>query len=107
MNESEIKQPTLSIGRAYTAEEAAAFLGLNVRTFNERVREGMLFPIWPSGERRYSGYAIARLLGWPLTDDPLDYVPAPPPGMSLDDEVTVRATLRELIGRTEEMEIIR
>ncbi len=67
--------PALSIGRGYTAEEAAAILGISTRTLNERVREGYIKPIFHAGERRYSGYALARLLGWPLTDDPRDYLP--------------------------------
>lgn len=67
--------PVLNIGRGYTAEEAAAILGISTRTLNERVREGYIKPIFYAGERRYSGYALARLLGWPLTDDPRDYLP--------------------------------
>lgn len=67
--------PALSIGRGYTAEEAAAILGISTRTLNERVREGHIKPIFHAGERRYSGYALAQLLGWPLTDDPRDYMP--------------------------------
>ena len=67
--------PVLSIGRGYTAEEAAAILGISTRTLNERVREGYIKPIFHAGERRYSCYALARLLGWPLTDDPRDYLP--------------------------------
>ena len=53
----------LSIGRAYSKVEAASLLNMNVRTFNRRVAEGMISPIWPRGERRFSGYAIAKLLG--------------------------------------------
>ena len=67
--------PVLSIGRGYTAEEAAAILGISTRTLNERVREGYIKPIFHAGERRYSGYSLARLLGWPLSDDPRDYLP--------------------------------
>ena len=67
--------PTLSIGRGYTAEEAAAILGISTRTLNERVRQGYLQPIFHAGERRYSGYALAKLLGWPLSDDPRDFMP--------------------------------
>ena len=67
--------PALDIGRAYTAAEAAAILRLGTSSFNERVREGCLKPIFPKGERRYSGYALARVLGWPLSDDPRDYLP--------------------------------
>ena len=68
--------PELSIGRAYTATEAAAILGLGKSSFNERVREGMIKPIFPGGERRYSGYLLARLLDWPLSDEPRDYMPS-------------------------------
>ena len=67
---------SLSIGRAYTAAEAATFLNMDVRTFNKRVSEGMIKPIWPLGERRFSGFLIAKLLGWPLTDDVKDYLPS-------------------------------
>lgn len=67
--------PELTIGRAYTAVEAAAILGMSKSAFNERVREGRIRPIFENGERRFSGYVLARLLGWPLTDDPRDYMP--------------------------------
>ena len=68
--------PALSIERAYRADEAAAILGISTRTLNDRVRQGYIQPIFQAGERRYSGFAIARLLGWPLTDDPRDYMPS-------------------------------
>ena len=67
--------PALDIGRAYTAAEAATILGLGKSSFNERVREGRIKPVFPDGERRYSGYILARILGWPLSDDPRDYLP--------------------------------
>lgn len=67
--------PDLSIGRAYKAEEAAAILRIALSTFNDRVREGRIKPVFDVGERRYSGYVLARLLGWPLSDDPRDYLP--------------------------------
>ena len=67
--------PTLDIGRAYSAGEAAAILGIMTYVLNERVREGRLKPVFDSGDRRYSGYVLAQLLGWPLSDDPLDYLP--------------------------------
>ena len=66
--------PTLDIGRAYSANEAAAILGVTVAVLNERVREGQVEPVFSTGDRRYSGYALARLLGWPLSDNPLDYM---------------------------------
>ena len=74
MNKSDQEIPALEIGRAYTAAEAAAMLGLGKSSFNERVREGRIKPVFSEGERRFSGYVLARLLGWPLTDDPRDYV---------------------------------
>lgn len=55
--------PALSIERAYRADEAAAILGISTRTLNDRVRQGYIQPIFHVGERRYSGFAIARLLG--------------------------------------------
>ena len=67
--------PTLDIGRAYSASEAAAILGITTYVLNERVREGLLKPVFETGDRRYSGYALAQLLGWPLSGDPRDYLP--------------------------------
>ena len=67
--------PTLDIGRAYSAGEAAAILGITTYVLNERVREGLLKPVFENGDRRYSGYALAQLLGWPLGDNPHDYLP--------------------------------
>ena len=69
----------LDIGRAYNACDAAAILGITPYVLNERVREGWLKPIFGTGDRRYSGYALARLLGWPLSDDPRDYLPGGAP----------------------------
>ena len=60
--------PLLDIGRAYSANDTAAILDLTVGVLNERVREGQITPIFPTGDRRYSGYALAKLLGWPLSD---------------------------------------
>ena len=65
----------LSIGRAYSATDAADLLDMDIRTFNRRVSEGMLEPLWSLGSRRFSGFDIARLLHWPLSDDAKDYVP--------------------------------
>ena len=70
----------LNIGRAYTDRETARFLGISVFVLNNRVRDGELKPIFESGDRRYSGYTIARILGWPLSADPRDYMPATPVG---------------------------
>ena len=65
-----VSLPSLDIGRAYCAKDAAIILGVTEATFNERVREGLIKPVLESGDRRYSGYMLARLLGWPLSDDP-------------------------------------
>ena len=70
----------LDIGRAYSAEDAAHFLGVNVFVLNQRVREGKVKPVFDTGDRRYSGYVLARLLDWPLSEDPRDYVPSTPCG---------------------------
>ena len=72
-------QVILEIGRAYSAENAACFLGITVFVLNQRVREGQLQPVFNTGDRRYSGYVLARLLGWPLSDDPRDYMPRKDP----------------------------
>ena len=68
-----VVSPTLDIGRAYSAKEAAAILGVTESTFNERVREGLVKPVFDSGDRRYSGYVLAKLLGWP--DKLQEYMP--------------------------------
>ena len=72
--------PSLDIGRAYNASDAAAILGITPYVLNERVREGLLKPVFENGDRRYSGYALAQLLGWPLGSDPRDYPPGRRPG---------------------------
>ena len=61
--------PTLDIGRAYGANDAAAILGITTYVLNERVKEGWIKPLFETGDRRYSGYALAQLLGWPLKDN--------------------------------------
>ena len=63
-----VVSPTLDIGRAYNAKEAAAILGITPYVLNERVREGWIKPMFETGDRRYSGYALAQLLGWPLAN---------------------------------------
>ena len=63
-----VVSPTLDIGRAYNAKEAAAILGITPYVLNERVREGWIKPMFETGDRRYSGYALAQLLGWALAD---------------------------------------
>ena len=73
------ERPVLEIGRAYSAEDAGYFLGITVFVLNQRVREGQILPIFHAGDRRYSGYMIARLLGWPLSDNPQDYMPGKDP----------------------------
>ena len=72
--------PTLDIGRAYSATDAARILGITPYVLNERVREGWIKPIFSTGDRRYSGYVLAQLLGWPLSDIPRDDPPAAPSG---------------------------
>ena len=65
-----IVSPTLDPGRAYNATDAAAILGITPYVLNERVREGLIKPIFETGDRRYSGYVLAQILGWPLGDNP-------------------------------------
>ena len=65
----------LDIGRAYPANETAEFLGITVFVLNQRVRQGLIKPVFPDGDRRYSGFVIAKLLGWSLSEDPRDYMP--------------------------------
>ena len=71
--------PTLDVGRAYNATDAAAILGITPYVLNERVREGLIKPIFETGDRRYSGYVLAQLLGWPLKDNLLSDLSAPVP----------------------------
>ena len=82
--------PVLNIGRAYSAEDAAAILGIRGSVLNERVREGLLKPIFVQGDRRYSGYVLAGLLGWPLSEDPSDYIPKPERGDGVNGHRKVR-----------------
>ena len=72
--------PTLDIGRAYSATDAAAILGITPYVLNERFREGLIKPIFETGDRRYSGYVLAQLLGWPLDDIPRQELPGDPSG---------------------------
>ena len=65
-----VVSPTLDVGRAYNATDAAAILGITPYVLNERVREGFIKPIFETGDRRYSGYVLAQILGWPLGDNP-------------------------------------
>ena len=58
---------SLDVGRAYNSNEAAAILGITSYVLNERVRQGLIKPMFEMGDRRYSGYALARLLGWPVS----------------------------------------
>ena len=44
------------------------FSGITPYVLNERVREGWIKPMFETGDRRYSGYALAQLLGWPLAE---------------------------------------
>ena len=70
--------PTLDIGRAYSATDAAGILGITTYVLNERVKEGWIKPLFETGDRRYSGYALAQLLGWPLKDNLRQELPAAP-----------------------------
>ena len=63
-----VVSPTLDIGRAYNAKGAAAILRITPYVLNERVREGSVKPMFETGDRRYSGYVLAQLLGSPLAD---------------------------------------
>ena len=71
--------PTLDIGRAYSATAAAEILGITTYVLNERVKEGWIKPLFETGDRRYSGYVLAKLLGWPLKDNLLSDLSAPVP----------------------------
>ena len=71
--------PKLDIGRAYSAKDAAAILGVAASVLNERVRQGLIAPVFSVGDRTYSGYTLAKLLGWPLSDNPQDYMPGREP----------------------------
>ena len=74
-----VVSPTLDIGRAYSANDAAAILGITAAVLNERVRDGQVQPVFNTGDRRYSGYVLAKLLGWPLSENPQDYMPRKDP----------------------------
>ena len=65
---------TLDIGRAYPAGEAAAIFDVTVEVLDGWVREGLIKPVFPDGDRSYSGFVIAKLLGWPLSEDSRDYM---------------------------------
>ena len=73
-----VVSPTLDIGRAYSATDAAAILGITPYVLNERAREGWIKPLFETGDRRYSGYVLAKLLGWPLGDIFRHDLPAAP-----------------------------
>ena len=88
--------PTLDIGRAYSATDAAAILGITPYVLNERFREGLIRPIFETGDRRYSGFALAQLLGWPLSDIPRDDLPAAPSGRT---SVAFRPRRRGAVAR--------
>ena len=74
-----LDEPVLRLDRTYSAAEAAQIIGIKVSAFNEKVRRGCISPIPVPGARRFSGFTLAQLLGWPLTDDPRDYMPRPEP----------------------------
>ena len=68
--------PSLTnIYRFYSAGETADKFAATVEALDERVREGFIQPLFLNGEVMFSGFAIAKLLGWPLSDDPLDFLP--------------------------------
>ena len=87
--------PKLDIGRAYSAKDAAAILGIAASVLNERVRQGLITPVFPTGDRTYSGYTLAKLLGWPLSDNPQDYMPGREPA----EPVRVRRRRRPVVVR--------
>ena len=45
---------------------------------NQRVKEGQIKPVFDTGDRRYSGFVITGLLGWPLGDGPRNTFPGRP-----------------------------
>ena len=63
LSSSAVISPTLDIGRAYSASDAAAILGITPYVLSERVREGWIKPMFETGDRRYSGYVLVQLLG--------------------------------------------
>ena len=65
---------TLDVHRFYSAIETAERFGATLEALDEWVREGFIQPVFLEGESRYSGFVIAQILGWPLSDDPLDYL---------------------------------
>ena len=73
-----VVSPSLDIGRAYSATAAAEILGITTYVLNERVKEGWIKPLFETGDRRYSGYALAQLFGWPLKDNLRQELPAAP-----------------------------
>ena len=66
---------TLNIFRFYSAGETAEIFAATEEALDEWVRGGFIKPVFLYGEPQYSGFAIARLLGWPLSDDPRVYLP--------------------------------
>ena len=50
---------------------AGVFAGLLV------IFQPLACPVLRLGDRRYSGFVIAGLPGWPLSDDHQDYIPRP------------------------------
>ena len=66
---------TLNIFRFYSAGETAEIFAATVEDLDEWAQGGFIEPVCLAGEPQYSGFAIARLLGWPLSDDPRGYLP--------------------------------
>lgn len=72
----EIVSPSnLDLYRFYPAQETAERIGATVEALDEWVRQGFLKPVILDGEPEFSGFAIARILGWPVSDDPGVYLP--------------------------------
>ena len=66
---------TLDIFRFYSAGETAEIFAATVEDLDEWVQGVFIKPVFLYGEPMFAGFAIARLLVWPLSDDPLDYLP--------------------------------
>ena len=56
---------TLDIYRFYSASETAEIFAATVEALDEWVRGGFICPVFLYGEPMFSGFAIAKLLGWP------------------------------------------
>ena len=70
-----VVSPTLDIYRFYSVSETAAIFSATVEALDGWVCSGFICPVFLDGEPMFSGFAIAKLLGWPMSDDPRDYLP--------------------------------